>query len=54
MEEAGIESGIKALLEAIMKGSDSEAEGITKNSGDNYPKLFYLTGLTIRETGFIE
>ncbi|HPH11906.1 MAG TPA: hypothetical protein PKW59_13705 [Thermotogota bacterium] len=31
MEEAGIESGIKALLEAILKGSSAEAEGITKD-----------------------
>ena len=29
MEEAGIESGAKALIEAILKGSDAEAEGIT-------------------------
>ncbi|HPH12131.1 MAG TPA: hypothetical protein PKW59_14850 [Thermotogota bacterium] len=29
MEEAGIESGVKALLEAILKGSKAEAEGIT-------------------------
>ncbi len=29
MEDRGIESGVKALLEAIVKGSDSEAEGIT-------------------------
>ncbi|HPH12111.1 MAG TPA: hypothetical protein PKW59_14745 [Thermotogota bacterium] len=29
MEERGIESGIKTLLEAILKGFDAEAEGIT-------------------------
>jgi len=29
MNDAGIESGVKALMEAILKGSDAEAEGIT-------------------------
>ena len=29
MEERGIESGAKALIEAILKGFDAEAEGIT-------------------------
>jgi len=29
MEEAGIELGAKALLEAIIKGLEAEAEGIT-------------------------
>ncbi|HPB88336.1 MAG TPA: hypothetical protein PLP59_12520 [Thermotogota bacterium] len=35
MEEAGIESGVKALLEAILKGSKAEAEGITMEGNTN-------------------